>query len=141
MSEFGYIQDIASIAFSPNLISPSALTSSNSEIRGSSDYALSFTTDSLGIKAGRVITIDFPDRYGAFFIGQAAPKITVAKSGDATTVSYTPIKRGNGLQFTLTSALAASSKYVFSIASFDNPEDVVCNMDVPMITVTTSDRL
>mmetsp|Transcript_28853 Transcript_28853/g.26158 ORF Transcript_28853/g.26158 Transcript_28853/m.26158 type:complete len:282 (+) Transcript_28853:3744-4589(+) len=97
LTEQGDVVDIESIAFAPNLLSPSGFEVDDSEIRETGEYTITFTTDSIGYKVGRVFSIDFPDRFGPFLGGLDTPTIKVSKVGSATTVSYTPYKIGNML--------------------------------------------
>ena len=130
------VNDLASTSITPITLYVDSYSLTTYKIRETADHTLSFTTDAIGIRAKKIIAIDFPDRYGGILGGQTGPVINIQKTGDTTITSVQSTSFGSRFKFTLPLNLDPLTSYTFVLKSIDNPEQPICNMDRLMITVT-----
>jgi len=132
------ISDTASNSATPNALTIDRFSVSTNLIREQADYTIVLTTDAIGIRANRIISIDFPDRYGNILRGQTGPKIAISKTGETTVTTVQSSAFGSRFKIVLPANLDPLTSYTFVIKAIDNPENPVCIMDRPMISVTDS---
>jgi len=132
------LTDVASVAFPPSSMSISSFTTSSNKIRDENDYTMIFTTDAIGIKKNRVIAIDFPDQYGPILRGTTPPKFKITKVGDIVTTTVQSTGIGSRFKITLPIDLLPTTSYRIVISPIENPENPICSMDWPTITVSNA---
>lgn len=138
ISEYIQVTDQASVAYTANPLSISTFTISTNRIRQQADYTFSLTTDSNGIKANQIISIDFPDRFGPGLQGEEGPIVLISKTGDTVTTQVQTIAFGSRFKIILPLNLDPQTSYTFTIKAIDNPDYLTCQMDRPLLTVTNT---